>query len=143
MVYLERTKGVSSTLKRNEEFKLIRIGIVGSGRIAGRFVAEARYVSGIHVEGVFNPHIESAQKFALQHELDFYENNYETFLDKINAVYIASPHGTHYEYAKTALIHNKNVLLEKPMCMRKRDAEELFALSKENGCILMEAIKSA
>ena len=65
VVYLERTKGVSSTLKRNEEFQLIRMGIVGSGRIAGRFVSEARYVSGIHVEGVFNPHIESAEKFAV------------------------------------------------------------------------------
>ena len=143
VVYLERTKGVSSTLKRTEEFQLIRIGIVGSGRIAGRFVKEARYVSGVHVEGVFNPHIDSAEKFAKEFELDMFEDIYDSFLEKINAVYVASPHETHYEYAKRALEKGKNVLIEKPMALKKRDAEELFTLAKEKKCILMEAIKTA
>ncbi|MBR4669530.1 MAG: Gfo/Idh/MocA family oxidoreductase [Butyrivibrio sp.] len=143
VIYLERTKGVSSTLKRKEEFQLIRFGVVGSGRIATRFVLEARYVSGVHVEGVYNPHIESAKKFAIDHELAVYEDDYDSFLEKINAVYIASPHGTHYEYAKRALERGRNVLVEKPMVLKKRDAEELFALAKKNGCILMEAIKTA
>ena len=143
VVYLERTKGVSSTLKRAEEFQIIRMGIVGSGRIAGRFIAEARYVSGIHVEGVYNPHSESARKFARAYELDMYEDDYDAFLKKVNAVYIASPHETHYGYAKRALECKKNVLVEKPMVLRKREAEELFRLAENNGCILMEAIKTA
>ena len=143
VVYLERTKGVSSTLKRSEEFQLIRFGIVGSGRIAGRFVKEARYVSGVHVEGVYNPHIDSAKKFAEEFELDLYEDDYDKLLEKVNAVYIASPHETHYEYAKRALEKGKNVLAEKPMALKKKDAEELFALAKEKKCILMEAIKTA
>ena len=143
VVYLERTKGVSSTLKRTEEFQLIRMGIVGSGRIAGRFVLEARYVSGVHVEAVYNPHIESAEKFAKEFELDVYEDDFDMFLEKVNAVYVASPHGTHYDYAKRALEKGKNVLLEKPMALKKKDAEELFALAKAKGCILMEAIKTA
>ena len=42
VVYLDRTKGVSSTELRNEKNSIIRMGIVGNGRIAGRFVAEAR-----------------------------------------------------------------------------------------------------
>lgn len=143
VVYLERTKGVSSTLKRSEEFQLIRFGIVGSGRIAGRFVKEARYVSGVHVEGVYNPHIDSAKKFAEEFELDLYEDDYDKLLEKVNAVYIASPHETHYEYAKRALEKGKNVLAEKPMALKKKDAEELFALAKEKKCFLMEAIKTA
>ena len=143
VIYLKRTKGVSSTLKRSKEFQLIRIGIVGSGRIAGRFVSEARYVSGIHVESVFNPHIESARRFADKYELEFFESKYDEFLDRINAVYIASPHGTHFDYAKRALTKGKNVLIEKPMCLTKQDAEELFSLAKEKGCIIMEAIKTA
>ena len=143
VVYLERTKGVSSTLKRSEEFQLIRFGVVGSGRIAGRFVKEARYVSGVHVEGVYNPHIDSAKKFAEEFELDLYEDDYDKLLEKVNAVYIASPHETHYEYAKRALEKGKNVLAEKPMALKKKDAEELFALAKEKKCILMEAIKTA
>ena len=75
--------------------------------------------------------------------MDFFEDDYEKFLDRVNAVYIASPHETHYEYAKKALEHKKNVLLEKPMCLKKSEAEELFAIAKKEGCILMEAIKTA
>ena len=41
VVYLERTKDVSSTMLRNEAFSIKRIGIIGNGRIAGRFVSEA------------------------------------------------------------------------------------------------------
>ena len=100
-------------------------------------------MSGVHVEGVYNPHIDSAKKFAEEFELDLYEDDYDKLLEKVNAVYIASPHETHYEYAKRALEKGKNVLVEKPMALKKKDAEELFALAKEKKCILMEAIKTA
>ncbi len=143
VVYLERTKGVSSTLKRSEEYRLIRMGIIGSGRIAARFVPEARYVSGIHVEGVYNPHIESAKSFAERFELDVYDDEYDRFLSKVNAVYIASPHGTHYEYTKKALEAGKHVLVEKPMVLRKEEAKELFSIAGKNHLVLMEAIKTA
>ncbi|MCB0891758.1 MAG: adenylyltransferase/cytidyltransferase family protein, partial [Propionibacteriaceae bacterium] len=39
VVYLDRTKGVSSTQLRNESAGVLRIGIAGAGRIAARFVA--------------------------------------------------------------------------------------------------------
>lgn len=37
VVYLERTRNVSSTMKRIEGHPIIHIGVVGTGRIAGRF----------------------------------------------------------------------------------------------------------
>lgn len=143
VVYLDRTRGVSSTIKRSEEFQLIRIGVVATGRIAKRFVEEARYVSGIHVESVYNPHIESARMFAEKFELKSYYDDYYRFLDMVNAVYIASPHGTHYEYAKKALEKGKNVIVEKPMVLKRNEAVELFELASKNNCVLMEAIKTA
>lgn len=143
VVYLPRTKGISSTLKRAQNYELIRLGIMGSGRIAGRFVPESKYVSGINIQGVFNPHIESAKRFAAQHELEFATNDEEEFYAKVNAVNIASPHTTHYTYAKRALQHGKHILCEKPMTLKKEQTEELFALAKEKKCIIMEAIKTA
>lgn len=143
VVYLDRTRGISSTIKRSEEFQLIRIGVVATGRIARRFVEEARYVSGIHVESVYNPHIESARAFAEKFELKSYYDDYDSFLEMVNAVYIASPHGTHYEYAKKALEKRKNVIVEKPMVLKRDEAIELFELAQKNTCVLMEAIKTA
>ncbi|MCI8870348.1 MAG: Gfo/Idh/MocA family oxidoreductase [Lawsonibacter sp.] len=143
VVYLERTKGISSTELRDQQHPLIRFGVVGSGRIAERFVAESKFVSGVTVEGVYNVHRDSAKEFCIKNELAFYDDDYKTFLNKVNAVYIASPHGSHYSYAKEALMHEKHVLCEKPITLTELQAEELFKLAKEKGLILMEAIKTA
>lgn len=143
VVYLERTKNVSSTMLRAQQYPIIRIGVIGTGRIAERFVPEAKYVSGVTIHSVYNPHIDSAQRFADKFELDLFSDDIEKFLESVEAVYIASPHETHYEYAKQALLHHKHVLCEKPMAFKKVQAEELFKLAHQNNCILLEAIKTA
>lgn len=143
VVYLERTRDVSSTMRRIEDNPIIQIGIVGTGRIANRFSPEAKYVSGISVAGVFNPNGEHAKEFADKFELSFWEDDYKRFLERVDAVYIASPHQTHYDYAKRALEQKKHVLCEKPLVFQKAQAEELYTLAKEQGCVLMEAIKTA
>ncbi len=143
VVYLERTKGISSTVLRDQAHPLLRFGIVGCGRIAQRFILESKYVSGTSVEGVFNIHIHSAKDFAEKNELSFCSDNYDEFLKKVNAVYIASPHDTHFEYIKRALLAKKHVLCEKPMVLSKDEVRELFELAERQGVILMEAIKTA
>lgn len=143
VVYLDRTKGVSSTELRNEKNRILKIGIVGNGRIAGRFVAEARYVSGITVESVFGRTENRVKEFADKFELSSSYTDYDKFLTDIDAVYIATPHKTHYEFAKRAILAKKHVLCEKPMVLSKVEAVELFKLAEENGVILQEAIKTA
>jgi len=143
VIYLERTKDVSSTLLREKNYRIIKIGIIGSGRIAKRFVTEARSVSSVNIEAAYNPRIESAKKFGEHFELDTCTDDWELFLNKIDAVYIASPHNTHYDYIKSALNAGKHVLCEKPLALRKAQAEEAFALAKEKNLVLMEAIKTA
>lgn len=143
VVYLERTKGISSTMLRAKKFDIIKLGIIGTGRIANRFVPEAKYVSGVNIECAYNPHGENAKEFAEKHQLNMHFNELDGFLESVNAVYIASPHETHYEYIKAALQKGKHVLCEKPMVMCEVEAVELFELAKEKGCVLMEAIKTA
>lgn len=142
VVYLERTKDISSTVLRAKKQHILRIGIIGTGRIANRFVTEARLVSGVSTQGVFNPRIDSARAFAQKWETNAYEN-VETFFGAVDAVYIASPHETHYSYIKMALEHGKHVLCEKPMVLEKQQAEKLFEYAKHRNLVLMEAIKTA
>ena len=143
VVYLERTKNVSSTLLRSRQHPIIRIGVIGSGRIAVRFVPEAKYVSGVIVNSVYNPDNRSARKFRDRFELELAAGSLEELWQETDAVYIASPHETHYAYAKQALEHGKHVLCEKPLAFQKAEAEKLFVLAQEQGKILMEAIKTA
>lgn len=142
VVYLERTKNISSTMLREQNKRIQKIGIIGTGRIAGRCVPEMQAVSGINVQGVYNPHIQSAEKFAKKWEIETYAD-IEDFFDDVDAVYVASPHQTHYQYVKTSLEHGKHVLCEKPMVLKKEQAEELFAFAKTQGLILFEGIKTA
>ncbi len=142
VVYLERTKNISSTMLREKNSRIQRIGIIGTGRIAERFVPEAKLVSGVSTQGVYNPHWESAVRFAGRWEIEAY-SDLEKFYGAVDVVYIATPHETHYGYIKTALEHGKHVLCEKPMVLYKRQAEELFQLAKERRLILFEGIKTA
>lgn len=142
VVYLDRTKDISSTLLREQKRHIQRIGIIGSGRIAGRFVREAKLVSGVSIQGIYNPHKESAAEFAKRWVINAYMEK-DDFYREIDLVYIASPHETHYEYIKEALSYQKNVICEKPLALCRKHAEEVFAEAKERGLLLLEAIKTA
>lgn len=142
IVYLPRTKGISSTELRQQNHDIIHFGIIGNGRIAGRFVVESKYVSGCTVDAVYNPNIISAQKFSEKHELSFYTDDLDELLNRVNAVYICSPHETHYDYTKKALLQGHSVICEKPLALSVAECEELYALADKMGVVLMEAIKT-
>ncbi|MCE1173155.1 MAG: Gfo/Idh/MocA family oxidoreductase [Propionibacteriales bacterium] len=143
VVYLDRTKGISSTELRAERHGTIRMGVIGSGRIAARFVPESRFVSGVSVDVVYSPTLEHAQQFAAAHELDRACGSVEELFAAVDAVYIASPHGTHADYVRAAIAAGKHVLCEKPLALTADEASELFALAAEAKVVLAEAIKTA
>lgn len=143
VVYLERTKGVSSTQLRAKNNGVLKLGIIGYGRIANRFILESKYVSGVNVEGVYGPNPESLKSFAEKHELAFYETDQEKFFSRVDAIYIASPHLTHFEYIKNALNRGKHVLCEKPMVLSVKEAKEIYKIATDKNLVLLEAIKTA
>ena len=143
VIYLERTKGVSSTELRIKDNGILQMGVVGYGRIAGRFIPESKFVSGVEVKGVYGPDKVKAKKFCLENEIEFSTDNFDDFLEKVNAVYIASPHLTHHEHIIKSLKKGKHVLCEKPLALERNKAEEAYNLAKEKNLVLLEAIKTA
>ena len=143
VVYLPRTPNVSSTLKRSDRLRIIRVGIVGTGRIAPRFVTEAKYVSGLSIVCAYNPETDSAGKFEKKQGIPVYTKDFAEFLNQVDAVYIASPNETHYAYTKQALLAGKHVLCEKPVAFTRRETVELYQLAQEKCVILLEGIKVA
>lgn len=143
VVYLDRTPSISSTILRKDRFKIVRTGIVGTGRMVPRFMSETKFVSGISVECAYNPVGNNVEAFAKKHDITVFTNSYEEFLSNVDAVYIASPNETHYEYAKKALEAGKHVLSEKPLAFTKAESQELYGIAQKNNVVLMEAIKAA
>lgn len=143
VVYLPRTEGISSTLLRERTETIYRIGIIGSGRIASRFVPESKFVSSASVTAVYDPNKESALSFGKKFGLDIYSEKLEEFLETIDAVYIASPHLTHYDYAKKSLSAGKHVLCEIPFMLSAMQARELYDYADKRNIVLLEASKTA
>ena len=143
VVYLPRTQGISSTQLRAVQADDVKIGIIGSGSIASRFVEEASFVAGNEISAVYNIHLEEALAFAKKHSIPCVAKNLDEFFEHCDAVYIASPHFTHYEYIQQALAHNRHVLSETPFVLKKNQAEEVIQYAKEHQLVLMLAHKTA
>ena len=143
VVYLERTKGISSTDIRKKLLPTIRLGIVGHGRIAGRLIHESKFVSGIDVIAVYGRDVNKASNFAAKYEISKAYSDYDSMLSTVDAVYVAVPHHLHYTFTLKALKKGKHVLCEKPLSLTSKQAKELYQLAADRKCVLVEAIKTA
>lgn len=141
VVYLPRTEGVSSTQLRAEQAN-IRLGIVGTGSIARRFVPEASFVNALSIVAAYNPNLEECREFCNDFNIE-QSYSFLELLEKVDSVYVASPHYTHYEYVRAALDAGKNVLCETPFVFSEGQARELYELAEEKKSVLMIALKTA
>lgn len=126
-----------------QKYDVDKVGIVGSGRIANRFVPESKVVNGIDVTSVYDPNVPNAREFAMKHDVGAYSADFAEFLSTVDAIYIASPHLTHYTYAKAALEAGKHVLCEIPFTLSATEAKELYDYANAHNLVLLEASKTA
>lgn len=143
VVYLPRTEGISSTILREQTEEVYRIGIVGSGRIAKRFVPESKFVNSANVTAIYDLNKESAETFGEQFGLNIFSDNFVDFLNEVDAVYVASPHLTHYDYTKMSLLAGKHVLCEIPFMLSAEQARQLYDFAESCNLVLLEASKTA
>lgn len=143
VVYLPRTEGISSTMLRAADTTDVKVGIIGCGRIAKRFPKEADVVNGLKIVATYDTNSEAANAVASSIEDCKVCSTAEELYSEVDAVYIATPHLSHYNYIKAAINAGKHVLVETPMVLNGEHAKELFELAEQKGVILMEANKTA
>lgn len=139
VIYLKRTKGVSSSELRQEKRNL-RLGLVGESTILKKIIKESAFVNGLTISGAFSEKQEVLKDFF--EDIPVYDK-YEELLQKSDAIYLITSPIHHYEDIKTALEMKKHVLCESPIALSEKQCQELFELAKKNICILMDAIKTA
>lgn len=143
VVYLPRTEGISSTMLRSESEKVVKLGVSGCGRIARRFVPETSFVDAVTVAAVYDVDRKVAEKLAENNAVGKVCGSFEELVDSVDAVYVATPHLEHYAQVKYALDHGRHVLCETPLVLEGEKAEELYALARQKGLVLIEANKTA
>jgi predicted dehydrogenase len=119
----------------------MNFGVIGAGRIAKTFCEAVIYNKG-NLYAVASRSQERANAYKEQYGFSKAYDDYETMLKdpKVECVYIATPHGLHYEHMMLSLKHNKPILCEKAFTLNAKQAEEVFSLAKEKGLFVMEAM---
>lgn len=144
VVYLPRTKGISSTKIRNESISDIKFGVVNVEHHSKRFVKELACVNFTKVNSVYDKNVASVYSElnlpTKAHKFDDYD---EFLASDIDVVYICGDISSRYNLVKKALLSGKNVLCENPISIKEGEAEELFSIAKKQKKLLLLALKTA
>lgn len=143
VIYLERTKGVSSTELRSEE-RALRIGLAGSQlNFLSKFAMESRFVNGVQVEGIWVPKDQKGQLVGTLSQLPVVTTDFDELIRAVDAVFVVSKPKEHYWQIKSALSAGKHVLCESPIAMTMTEWDELTSMAKDKNLVLMDAIRTA
>ncbi len=102
----------------------MRFGIIGTGRITRRLVADLQSTDGVSVTAIASRETDRANWFASQYGIAYAVQGYDALLsrDDVDAVYISLPPSLHAEWAIKAAQAGKHVLCEKPLATNHADA---------------------
>ncbi|MGC4943207.1 aldo/keto reductase [Kribbella sp. DT2] len=119
----------------------IRWGILGTGNIASRFASQLPSSSTGVLAAVGSRSQDSADAFGDKYSIPHRHASYEELLadDTVDAVYIATPHPLHPEWAIKTAEAGKHVLCEKPLAINRSWAASMIEAAVRNDVLLMEA----
>lgn len=121
---------------------MIKLGIIAPGTIANAFAKEIDNSKNGKVVAVYGRNQERTKSFSEKYNIQKYYTDIDKFLndDNIEAVYIATPHNYHVEYAKKCIEAKKHILCEKPFSYNYESSKEIIELAKEKNVFIMEAL---
>lgn len=121
----------------------IRLATIGTSIISDNLLDAAREVEGLEYVGTMSRDKARAERYTREHG----GTQAFTSLDElvastdIDAVYIGSPNACHYKQAIEIIRSGKNVLVEKPLCSNRFEAQQLFAAANLHHIISTEAMR--
>ena len=139
VVYLDRTKGISSSELRSEN-NLIKIGLLGDTHLVDKYIYQSQFVNGVEIVGICSN--QPAEFFHTQ-QLEIYTNSLDELIDKVDAFIVASNPSDHFDQISKLLSLKKHVLCESPLSVNKVECTRLYELAEENNVQLFDSIKTA
>ena len=118
----------------------IKWGVIGTGSIANAFAHSIKHCNHSELISVYGRNKETLKLFSKKfningvHAVDILVSS-----NDVDAIYIATPHSSHFKYALEAIKNKKHVLCEKPIAMNHIESMVLFGLAKDFEVFLMEA----
>lgn len=113
---------------KREERKLIGIAVVGSGRIGTLRARLAAKHPAVRFLALADLDIEKARRLAGETGADFVSADNAEVIERpeVTAVIVSTPEGAHSAPVRRALALGKAVLVEKPIALTLRDADDML-----------------
>ena len=120
----------------------IRWGILGTGRIAGKFAEGLAALPDAQLLAVGSRSAENAEQFGSRYRIPRRYSSYEALAadPDVQIIYVATPHVFHRDNSILCLRHGKAVLCEKPFAINAAEAEAMIAEAAKRRLFLMEAM---
>jgi predicted dehydrogenase len=117
---------------------VLRVGLIGAGRVAERHAEAYAAQPGATVVALAEPDRAHGEVFASRLGAAWHPSA-EALLaaDVVDAVSVCAPHDVHREIAVTAAEHGVHVLLEKPIATTLEDADAILSAADRAGTTLM------
>ena len=114
---------------------MLKVGIIGCGKIADAHLAQIRRIGGCEVIGTCDREILMARQLAERFGVPQCYNNVDELLAKCrpDVVHITTPPQSHFALGKQCLENNCHVYMEKPFTLNTEEAEALVAIAEKSG----------
>jgi predicted dehydrogenase len=118
---------------RNFINKKINCGIIGCGRISYKHIDifKKKKLKKLNLISISDLDLRKTKKIKNKIKNVHIFKNYREILSnkKIDVIIVLTESGSHYKICKEALLNNKHVIVEKPLCLKINHARELISLS--------------
>jgi myo-inositol 2-dehydrogenase / D-chiro-inositol 1-dehydrogenase len=114
--------------------KKVRFGMIGTGRVAQLHAQAMSRIAGAKLVAAWNRNAQKCRTFCDQYGCRIYDGAEQLLSDEaIDAVVIATISGTHFDFARRALLAGKHVMIEKPISETAGEIEDLEKIAKKTG----------
>ena len=118
--------------------KMVKIGVIGCGYWGPKHIRNFHELEEAKLKAVCDLDEERLGRVKTQYPYVKTVTNYEELLrDNVDGVVIATPVNTHYQLARQALLHDKHVLIEKPVSTNSGEVMELIELAEKRNLVMM------
>lgn len=123
----------------NKPLSAINTGFIGAGSFAQSYLIPNVKSSGCSLDGVVTSRGITAKNVANKFGFNFCSSDVKDILtnEKINTVFIATPHSSHASLVIESLKANKNVFVEKPLAINTAELELIIETRKKHTQPLM------
>jgi len=113
----------------------VRVGVIGIGYLGQHHVRIYSELENTELVAVVDAVEKRADSFAAKYGCEAYYD-YRDIFNKVDALSIVTPTTTHYSIALDCIRAGKDILIEKPITVSVKEADELITESEKSGCII-------